>query len=160
MLVIVCWLCRPLSFSYCVLSGFFGCRSRLTVEFSLLMFSILFFCQVAKGMHHLEINGYIHRDLAARNVLVTGALVCKVADFGLARVIQDDEYCAREGAKFPIKWTAPEAALYNRFTIKSDVWSFGILTYEAITLGRTPYPGMTNAEVLSRVSDFLDLKSA
>lgn len=46
------------------------------------------------------------------------------------------------GAKFPIKWTAPEAALYGRFTIKSDVWSFGILLTELATKGRVPYPGM------------------
>ncbi|CAF4905958.1 unnamed protein product [Rotaria socialis] len=60
-------------------------------------------------------------------------------------------YEAKEGTKFPIKWTAPEAALYNRFTIKSDVWSYGILLTELVTYGRTPYPGMTNAEVLRKV---------
>jgi len=54
---------------------------------------------------------------------------------------QDDEYEARIGARFPIKWTAPEAANYNRFTIKSDVWSFGILMTEVVTYGRVPYPG-------------------
>ena len=102
-------------------------------------------------MAYLETQNYIHRDLAARNILVGEGNNCKVADFGLARVIQDDEYCAREGAKFPIKWTAPEAALYNRFTIKSDVWSYGILLSEIITYGRVPYPGMTNAEVLQKV---------
>ena len=59
----------------------------------------------------------------------------------------DNMYTAREGAKFPIKWTAPEAANYSRFTSKSDVWSFGIVLYEIITKGRTPYPGMSNAEV-------------
>lgn len=46
------------------------------------------------------------------------------------------------GAKFPIKWTAPEAALFGKFTIKSDVWSFGILLTELVTKGRVPYPGM------------------
>lgn len=56
---------------------------------------------------------------------------------------KDDEYEARVGARFPIKWTAPEAANYNRFTIKSDVWSFGILLTEVITYGRIPYPGYT-----------------
>ena len=107
--------------------------------------------QVASGMFFLESSGYIHRDLAARNILVGENYICKVADFGLARLIEDDEYNAREGARFPIKWTAPEAALYNRFTIKSDVWSFGILLAEMITKGRVPYPGMANAEVLAQV---------
>lgn len=49
--------------------------------------------------------------------------------------------CPIAGAKFPIKWTAPEAALFGRFTIKSDVWSFGILLTELVTKGRVPYPG-------------------
>ncbi|NXV21018.1 BLK kinase, partial [Cepphus grylle] len=52
------------------------------------------------------------------------------------------------GAKFPIKWTAPEAINFGVFTIKSDVWSFGILLTEIITYGRIPYPGMTNPEVI------------
>jgi len=110
--------------------------------------------QVARGMAHLEQQNYIHRDLAARNVLVGENNTVKIADFGLARIIKEyagGMYEAREGTKFPIKWTAPEAALYNRFTIKSDVWSYGILLTELVTFGRTPYPGMTNAEVLRQV---------
>ena len=105
-------------------------------------------------MAYLEAQNYIHRDLAARNILVGDNNVVKVADFGLARVIQEaagNEYLAHEGAKFPIKWTAPEAALYNRFTIKSDVWSYGVFLSELITKGRIPYPGMSNAEVLTKV---------
>ena len=104
--------------------------------------------QVAAGMAYLEDENYIHRNLAARNILVGENLIYKVADFGLARVIDEDIYEAHTGAKFPIKWTAPEAAMYSRFTIKSDVWSFGILLYELITYGRFPYPGMNSAQVL------------
>ena len=107
--------------------------------------------QVANGMAYLESQHYIHRDLAARNVLVGEGNIVKVGDFGLARLIVDDDYSAREGAKFPIKWTAPEAALFNRFTIKSDVWSYGVFLTELVTHGRIPYPGMTNGEVLARV---------
>ncbi|KAM7345686.1 uncharacterized protein ACRADG_011869 isoform 2-T2 [Cochliomyia hominivorax] len=107
--------------------------------------------QIAAGMAYLESQNYIHRDLAARNVLVGDNNIVKIADFGLARLIKEDEYEARVGARFPIKWTAPEAANYSKFSIKSDVWSFGILLTELVTYGRIPYPGMTNAEVLSQV---------
>ncbi|KOB74333.1 SRC protein, partial [Operophtera brumata] len=93
--------------------------------------------QIAAGMAYLESQNYIHRDLAARNVLVAEGNI--------------DEYEARVGARFPIKWTAPEAANYSKFSIKSDVWSFGILLTELVTYGRIPYPGMTNAEVLHQV---------
>lgn len=108
--------------------------------------------QIAAGMAYLEAQNFIHRDLAARNVLVAESNICKVADFGLARIMENEnEYTAREGAKFPIKWTSPEAAMHNRFSVKSDVWSFGILLTELVTYGRIPYAGMMNAEVLQKV---------
>ena len=62
------------------------------------------------------------RDLAARNCLVGENHVVKVADFGLSRLMTGDTYTAHAGAKFPIKWTAPESLAYNTFSIKSDVW--------------------------------------
>ncbi|KFP29612.1 Tyrosine-protein kinase Blk, partial [Colius striatus] len=99
------------------------------------------------GMAYIERMNSIHRDLRAANILVSETLCCKIADFGLARIIEN-EYLAQEGAKFPIKWTAPEAINFGVFTIKSDVWSFGILLTEIITYGRIPYPGMTNPEVI------------
>lgn len=109
--------------------------------------------QIAAGMAYLESRNYIHRDLAARNVLLgdSSGNVVKVGDFGLARVIQEDAYEARTGAKFPIKWTAPEAALSNRFSIKSDVWSFGIVLFEIITKGETPYRLLSNEETITKV---------
>ncbi|KAM3923619.1 tyrosine-protein kinase Srms [Leptodactylus fuscus] len=109
-------------------------------------------CQVADGMEYLEKKHVVHRDLATRNVLVGENLFCKIADFGLARLLKDDYYSPENNRTIPIKWTAPEALLYGKYSTKSDVWSFGIMLYEVYTLGDIPYKGWNNREVVTKVS--------
>ena len=65
----------------------------------------------------------------------------------MSRALQDAEYYVSHGGKIPVKWTAPEALGYKRYSTASDVWSFGIVLYEIWTLGIKPYHSMTNAKV-------------
>ncbi|KAK4337127.1 hypothetical protein RND71_043886 [Anisodus tanguticus] len=104
--------------------------------------------QISYAMEYLESRNFIHRDLAARNCLVGENHTIKVADFGLARLMKEDNtYTAHAGAKFPIKWTAPEGLAYNKFSTKSDVWAFGVLLWEIATYGMSPYPGVELVDV-------------
>ncbi|XP_070256554.1 tyrosine-protein kinase Fes/Fps [Myotis yumanensis] len=101
----------------------------------------------AAGMEYLESKGCIHRDLAARNCLVTEKNVLKISDFGMSREEEDGIYAASGGLRqVPVKWTAPEALNYGRYSSESDVWSFGILLWETFSLGASPYPNLSNQQ--------------
>ena len=103
--------------------------------------------QVAAGMAYLEEKNCIHRDVAAKNIYVTINQICKLAGLSVTRVSENAIGSQNRGMS-PVKWTAPEALMHASFTIKSDVWSFGILLYELVTYGETPYPDMNNAQVV------------
>ncbi|XP_022109080.1 fibroblast growth factor receptor 3-like [Acanthaster planci] len=99
---------------------------------------------VASGMAFLSSQKCVHRDLAARNVLVSDDLVCKVSDFGLARDVMNIRIYQRQSqGPLPMRWMALESLLDDVYTTESDVWSFGVLLWEIITLGARPYPMMT-----------------
>nr|XP_046259756.1 ephrin type-A receptor 6-like isoform X2 [Scatophagus argus]XP_046259757.1 ephrin type-A receptor 6-like isoform X2 [Scatophagus argus] len=110
---------------------------------------------IASGMKYLSDMGYVHRDLAARNILVNSNLVCKVSDFGLSRVLEDDPEAAytTTGGKIPIRWTAPEAISYRKFSSASDAWSYGIVMWEVMSYGERPYWEMSNQDVILSIEE-------
>eukprot|EP00042_Codosiga_hollandica_P041687 m.374554 g.374554 ORF g.374554 m.374554 type:complete len:926 (-) comp56166_c0_seq1:359-3136(-) len=107
--------------------------------------------QICEAMVFLAARSIVHRDLAARNVLVSasGHSVVKLADLGLSRTLSDSLYYRkRSDDKVPIKWTALEAILDRKYTISSDIWSFGVLCWEVFSMGEAPFKGMTAESLL------------
>ncbi|XP_064364986.1 proto-oncogene tyrosine-protein kinase ROS isoform X3 [Dromaius novaehollandiae] len=136
-----------------------GARKQKLQTTLLTVTDLLDIClDICKGCVYLEKMHFIHRDLAARNCLVSVkeyescSRVVKIGDFGLARDIYKNDYYRKRGeGLLPVRWMAPESLIDGVFTNRSDVWAFGILIWETLTLGQQPYPGFSNIDVLHHV---------
>ncbi|XP_063959134.1 tyrosine-protein kinase receptor Tie-1-like [Lytechinus pictus] len=102
--------------------------------------------QVAKGMQFLASKKIIHGALCAHNVLLGERKQCKISDYGLSSSFFGDV------AK-PTRWSSPETMVTGDQTTEGDIWSFGIVLWEIVTLGARPYPNITFGAVQTEVAN-------
>ena len=106
---------------------------------------------IISGLEYLALKKFVHRDIAARNVLIDAKDEPKIADFGLSRDMDEGTYYTSSNPDqvLPLRWCAPEVLVSQRFSEKSDVWSFGITVLELFNRGAIPFAGHTNTEVVT-----------
>uniref|UniRef100_A0A8C5MBJ7 Tyrosine-protein kinase n=1 Tax=Leptobrachium leishanense TaxID=445787 RepID=A0A8C5MBJ7_9ANUR len=110
-----------------------------------------FAVQISQGMCYMEKHNCVHRDLRSENILLSAMMSCKIGDFGMARFMEDSSVTMTAESKVPIKWMAPEVFQTQRYSSKSDVWSFGVLLVEVMTYGKIPFTGKTNQDYIEQI---------
>lgn len=153
------WLCVLECMAYGDLLGLLrGFRARKSaIEISEAIHICL---DIARGLEHMAACRLVHCDIACRNVLVDKDNVMKVADFGLTRMFNEgkNSHTMVNPAKMPIKWVAIEGLRAPVFSEATDMWSFGVTAWEVMTLGASPYIGVSIKEMYMKLMDGMRLQ--
>ncbi|XP_048526026.1 insulin receptor isoform X2 [Dendroctonus ponderosae] len=109
--------------------------------------------EIADGLAYLKSRKYVHRDLAVRNCMINNNKTVKIGDFGMTRDIYQSDYYKKGSGNvlLPVRWMAPESIADGVNTYDTDIWSYGIVLWEIVTLASQPYHGMSNEEVINFV---------
>eukprot|EP00118_Oscarella_pearsei_P022002 m.250921 g.250921 ORF g.250921 m.250921 type:complete len:1124 (+) comp40327_c0_seq9:205-3576(+) len=126
----------------------------LTEGMKIVQTTLISYCfQISSALSYLESKKFVHRDIAARNILISTPDTVKLADFGLSRWVEQNHYYKASKGKLPIKWMAPESINFRRFSSASDVWMFGVCTWEIMSRGIKPFFGVKNNDVIGKIED-------
>lgn len=103
--------------------------------------ALSFLLQIVKGVNHIHCRGIIHRDIKSANILIKTGGILKLADFGFADFVNNSNSKCPYNVGSPV-YMSPEAYSYSQYSVKSDVWSIGMIFYELL-LGCQPFNGYT-----------------
>lgn len=132
-----------------------NCKTTESISYTLTTREIIdMTLQIVNGMQYLHRNRHLHRDVAARNCLVDPQLKIQIADNALSRdLFPSDYHCLGDNKNRPIKWMAVESLECKKFSTASDVWSFGVLLWELLTLCQQPYADIDPFEMSAYLQD-------
>ncbi|GAW82082.1 tyrosine kinase-like protein [Plasmodium gonderi] len=109
------------------------------------------FQQVAEGMHNVHCNNFFHRDLKLSNILLDDNQDAVISDFGLSTHFSSNDSPTAYAIYGNIFYAAPEVLKGEGFFKESDVWSFGVSLWEALTK-KIAYDGLSASETFCKVS--------